>query len=150
LSLDSYGRSLDDFDDVDAAVLAIKTHLATKIEPVGWLWPDDTGRSPRGNVIYLTAEDTLDDTVVPPLMAAGGDCSCIYFYKVTKLKDGRKRMSSLLTDLEILEQEIQRIVIAVIFDPMSAYFGNGRIDSHNNTELRAVLGPITDLVERTT
>jgi hypothetical protein len=123
-------------------------YIAARISR-GDLWPDGT-RAPLGNVIILTAEDTLEDTVVPRLVAADADLGRIYFYKMTKLKNGRKRMFSLLTDLELLESKIREVgnVIAVIFDPMSAYFGNGRLDSHNNTELRSVLGPISDLAER--
>jgi putative DNA primase/helicase len=124
-------------------------YIAAQIS-CGGPWPDGSGRAPIGNIIYLTAEDTLDDTVVPRLVAAGADLSRIYFCTMTRMKNGRKRMFSLLTDLELLESKIREVgnVIAVIFDPMSAYFGNGRLDSHNNTELRSVLGPISDLAER--
>src|SRR5262249_32670992 len=36
-------------------------------------WPCGEGRAPIGNVILLTAEDDLDDTVIPRLIAAGAD-----------------------------------------------------------------------------
>src|SRR4026209_3015974 len=39
----------------------------------GGTWPNNEGRAPRGSVIFLSAEDGAEDTLVPRLIAAGAD-----------------------------------------------------------------------------
>jgi putative DNA primase/helicase len=116
----------------------------------GCTWPNgDPGIGEPANVIMLTAEDVIDQTVVPRLMAAGADLSRVYFLTYIKT-DEKKRQFILEEDLETLEKEIARIgnVALVTVDPITAYMG-GRIDSHNTTQVRSQLGPLKDLSERT-
>src|SRR4029077_14633417 len=58
-----------------------------------------------------------------------------------------KRMVSLQTDLEMLQQKITAIgnVALVLIDPISAYLGVGKMDSYRTTDVRAVLGPVVNL-----
>ncbi len=66
-----------------------------------------------------------------------------------KAEDGKGRRSfSLQADLLLLEIEIQRIgdVKLIIIDPVSSYLG--KVDSHKNAELRAVLEPIGEMASR--
>jgi len=112
----------------------------------GAAWPCDEGTARQGSVILLTAEDDLADTVKPRLAAAGADMSRVHVLKM--VKDGsKKRMFSLITDLDVLRKEIARIggVVQVQIDPISAYQGVGRIDSFRTTDVRAVLAPVVDL-----
>ncbi len=62
-------------------------------------WPCGEGIAPQGNVILLTAEDDIADTVVPRLAAAGADLERIEIVKMVRA-DGRDRMFSLVTDLD--------------------------------------------------
>jgi hypothetical protein len=61
--------------------------------------------------------------------------------------DGRKRMFSLITDLELLRREVIEVgdVRMIQIDPMSSYLGHGKMDSFRTTDVRAVLGPVCEL-----
>jgi putative DNA primase/helicase len=109
------------------------------------------GYAPDGNVIILTAEDDLKRTVVPRLNAAGADLKRIKLIKMIRRPDQSKRMFNLVDDLTRLEEEIERMgnVALVIIDPISAYLGVRRVAGGSSTDVRGVLGPVTDLAERT-
>jgi hypothetical protein len=109
-------------------------------------WPCDEGQAPLGNVILLTAEDDLDDTVVPRLDAAGADRDRVEIVKMVR-EDGRPRMFSLISDLELLRQKVAEVgdVRVILIDPISAYLGVKKIDSFRTTDVRAILGPLKEL-----
>jgi hypothetical protein len=111
-------------------------------------WPCGEGCAPLGNVIVLTAEDDINDTIVPRLMAAGADLKRVTIIKMVH-EAGKERMFSLITDLAVLRQKIIEIgnVTMVLIDPISAYLGIGKIDSFRATDVRAVLGPLKMLAE---
>jgi AAA domain len=46
----------------------------------GIAWPDGANGQGRRNVIMMTAEDNLDDTLVPRLIAAGADLKRVRFF----------------------------------------------------------------------
>jgi putative DNA primase/helicase len=108
-------------------------------------WPCDEGRAIKGKVLMLGAEDDDSDTVVPRLVAAGADLTQIEI--VHMVCDTKKRMFSLVTDLELLRQKIKQVgdVKLVLIDPISAYLGVGKVDSFRTTDVRAVLAPLVDL-----
>jgi DNA polymerase len=112
----------------------------------GQLWPCDEGIAPIGNVILLTAEDDPDDTVVPRLIAAGADLDRVEIVQMIRT-GGKRRMFSLVSDLEFLRQKIVTVgdVRMVQIDPISAYLGVKQIDSFRTPDVRAVLGPVTAL-----
>jgi putative DNA primase/helicase len=113
----------------------------------GGEWPCGEGRSPRGSVIVLSAEDGAADTVVPRLMAAGADCERVRL--VTAVQDQHRRTFDLSVDFALLETEITRIgdVRLVIIDPISSYLGAG-VDSHVNAAVRRVLEPVSEFAAR--
>jgi hypothetical protein len=116
----------------------------------GGAWPDGCNGAPAGNVIMLTAEDCLDQTIVPRLIAAGADRDRVFVLKKIK-KDNKERMFLLSEDLEELERMIVRIgnVLLITIDPITAYMGSGgKFDSHRATDVRGQLGPLADLAER--
>jgi hypothetical protein len=110
-------------------------------------WPCGEGFAPLGSVILLTAEDGINDTVVPRLLAAGADLDRIEIVSMVVTSGNRDRMFNLGTDLELLRQKIVEVgdVKLVLIDPISAYLGTGKIDSFRTTDVRAVLGPLVDL-----
>jgi hypothetical protein len=110
-------------------------------------WPCGEGFAPLGNVILLTAEDGIEDTVVPRLLAAGADLDRIEIVSMVVASGNRDRMFNLGTDLELLREKIAEVgdVKLVLIDPISAYLGTGKIDSFRTTDVRAVLGPLVDL-----
>jgi len=113
----------------------------------GGEWPCGEGRAPLGNVIILNAEDGAADSIVPRLMAAGADLCRVHVVSAVHHADAR-RAFNLQHDLHLLEKTIAEIgnVALVVIDPVSAYLG--RTDSHNNSEVRGVLGPLTEMAER--
>jgi putative DNA primase/helicase len=112
------------------------------------VWPCNEGRAILGNVLLLTAEDDVEDTIIPRLIAAGADLARVHIIKMVKpADDGARRMFSLVTDLQLLRQKIDQIgdVVLVVIDPLSAYLGVGKVDSYRTTDVRGVLSPLTDL-----
>jgi hypothetical protein len=114
----------------------------------GGEWPCDEGQAPKGNVILLTAEDDIEDTVKPRLLAADADVECVEIVRMVREgKDNKHRMFSLISDLSLLRQKIIEVgnVIAVMIDPISAYLGVKKMDSFRTNDVRAVLAPLVDL-----
>jgi putative DNA primase/helicase len=110
-------------------------------------WPCKEGKAPSGNVIIFSAEDDASDTLNPRLVAAGADLTRIKYVKMVKTETGDRRMFDLAADLDQLRTAIELVgkVVLVIFDPLNAYFGHGRIDTFRGSDVRAVLGPMSDL-----
>lgn len=107
----------------------------------GGCWPDGSQCEP-GNVIVWSGEDDPEDTLLPRLQAAGGDCSRIYFVEGMREATGRRPFDPAY-DMRKLLDAIERIGGArlVIIDPVvSAVVG----DSHKNTEVRRALQPLVD------
>jgi putative DNA primase/helicase len=111
-------------------------------------WPCGEGRAPKGNVILLTAEDDINDTIVPRLRAADADLDRVEIVKMVRQDGNRDRMFSLVTDLPLLRQKLAEVgdVKLVQIDPITAYLGNsnGKWDSYRTTDVRAVLGPVVE------
>jgi hypothetical protein len=112
----------------------------------GDLWPCNEGRAIKGNIVVLSAEDDINDTIVPRLRAAGADLDRVHIARMIRQGEG-KRMFNLVSDLELLRQKLDEIgdVVMVIIDPMSAYLGVGKVDSYRTTDVRGVLAPLTEL-----
>jgi hypothetical protein len=115
----------------------------------GKAWPDGSIIKAVGNVLMITAEDTLDQEVVPRLKAAGADLSRVFFLDYIKT-DKKHRQFLLAEDLEAIERKMQEIgdLALITVDPITAYMG-GKLDSHKATEVRSQLGPLKDFSERT-
>lgn len=115
----------------------------------GGRWPNEEGVSPTGSVIILSAEDDCADTIRPRLDAAGADAAKVLIVSAVQTSDGKGRRSfNLQADLTALEHEIDRAgdVLLVVIDPVSSYLG--KVDSHRNAELRAVLEPLGEMAAR--
>jgi putative DNA primase/helicase len=114
-------------------------------------WIGTADRPRRARVLMLSAEDGLADTVRPRFDAAGGDASMVSVIRSTESAGvpGRNRGTfNLAADLMLLEREIERHgdVDLVVIDPLSSYMLN--VDSHRNTDVRAVLEPMEEMAER--
>ncbi len=115
-------------------------------------WPDSpASTSAPGGVVLMSAEDDLADTIRPRLDAAGADVRRIH--ALTTVQTGvnfatRKPIFApfnLGEHLPMLEAAIRQTENCrlVIIDPISAYLG--QTDSHNNSEVRGVLAPLSAL-----
>jgi hypothetical protein len=111
-------------------------------------WPCNEGNAPKGNVIWFTAEDSIENTVKPRLVAAGADLDRVEIAQMVD-EQNKPRMFNLATDLPLLEQKIAEIgdVVLIVIDPVSAYLGAGKINNSSTTDVRAVLAPLTKLAE---
>jgi hypothetical protein len=112
-------------------------------------WPCGEGRATLGSVVILTAEDNVQSTLVPRLMAAAADTSKVHFVTgVKERNESGERLFNLTKDLDLLDAAISRLggVQLVIIDPVNAYIG--KTDSFKDAEVRQVLTPMAQLAER--
>lgn len=119
-------------------------------------WPcDGAGRAEPAGVVLLSAEDDIQDTIVPRLIAAGADRSrilamrAIYQPQLALVPGVEKPVPfSLLEHLPQLEELIRRAAPCrlVIVDPVSAFLAG--TDTHNNAEVRSVLAPLAEMAAR--
>jgi len=113
-------------------------------------WPDQTKCNP-GNVIFLSAEDNAEDTLVPRLMAAGADLQKIALIDSVKRLIANENSIEDLFDINADIAELNNFLasmqgVSVIFiDPITAYVGD--IDDSKNTQVRATLAPLSKLAE---
>jgi len=111
-------------------------------------WPCGEGRAPLGSLIILAAEDSIEHTLVPRLIAAGADLSRVYFVQAAVTEDGKgRRTFNFQADLAKLKALIKDTsdAVLVIIDPVTAYMG--KIDGHKNTDVRGVLAPLGELAQ---
>jgi putative DNA primase/helicase len=124
----------------------IAIDIAARIT-MGDIWTD-AGRAPQGNVVILSAEDAVKDTLRPRLEVAGADLRRVHVMEAA-VQDGKERSFNLQSDLESLRVALGVIgaVVLVIIDPITSYMGH--IDSHRTTDVRAVLEPLARFAEDT-
>ena len=97
----------------------------------------------------MSAEDGVQDTIIPRLMAAGADRERVHIVSAATKPDGTGRKTfSLKTDVDLLEEMAKRIgtVRLIIVDPISAYMGGS--DGNGNVETREVLEPLAEMANR--
>ena len=131
----------------------ITLDLAARVSR-GTCWPDCTSSSNVvGGVVLLSAEDDLADTIRPRLDAAGADVNRISaLTAVRRIDPGSRRICedgfNLAVDLQALEQAILKVdnCRLVVVDPITAYLG--KADSYKNSEMRALLAPLSELASR--
>ncbi len=117
-------------------------------------WPcDEASQTEPGGVVLLSAEDDLKDTIRPRLDAAGADCGRIEAMRAIYRPDHRRGIEvavafTLVEHIHHVEALIGKVVACklVIVDPVSAFLGG--TDSHNNSEVRAVLAPLAEMAAR--
>jgi len=116
-------------------------------------WPDAPNAPfEPGDVVLLSAEDDVADTIRPRLDAAGADVGRIIAINAVRAPDKQGKLLTrpvdLSQDVEYVEAAIDQLARArlVVVDPISAYMGV--TDSHKNAETRAMLARLADLAAR--
>lgn len=127
--------------------LDLAAHVST-----GNAWPDGAP-GVRGDVLLLSAEDGLADTIAPRLHAAGADLQHVHALTEVPTRDdeGNDRMvpPSLPRDILTIKLLVQRHQVKlVIVDVLMAYL-NGGVDSHRDQDVRGVLHQLAALAEST-
>lgn len=116
----------------------------------GRAWPDGAPADVRGDVLIFTAEDGIDDTVKPRVLAAGGDPDAVHFVETVRPGRGDDR-SFTLNDAKLLAHELAvraeqgRPVRLVTIDPLVAFLGPH--DTHVDAAVRQALTPLALLAE---
>jgi putative DNA primase/helicase len=111
----------------------------------GQHWPNGA-LAPLGDVVILASEDSIDDTWVPRLMAAGADLCRVHFIKMV-IEHGKRRTFNLQSDLDALGKTLNALPKPqlVIIDPITSYLG--KVDAHRTPDVRAVMEPVTAFAE---
>jgi hypothetical protein len=107
----------------------------------GGEWPDG-GHVPKGKFIIISGEDDWRDTIVPRLEVNEADKTQIVHLKM------KGEWFDLTHDLPRLAATIKEIegVIGVLIDPATAFLSKpGKTDSHRQSDVRAILGPLNEL-----
>jgi putative DNA primase/helicase len=129
----------------DVGKSQIGAHIAARVTN-GQHWPNGA-RAPLGDVIILASEDSVEDTWVPRLMAAGADLDRVHFVKMVIDERGKRRTFNLQSDLDALGETLNALQNPqlVIIDPITSYLG--RVDAHRTPDVRAVMEPVTAFAE---
>jgi hypothetical protein len=101
---------------------------------------------PPCDVLLINCEDDVADTIYPRLLAAGADLGRVFMVDGIKTKEGKTAPFS-LAHYEAMNKELRErpgIRLAVI-DPAGAFIGRTGIDDHKDSQLRALLGPLTEV-----
>lgn len=126
--------------------LTFAAHIST-----GKPWPDGTP-CPVGDVVIMSAEDGLADTIRPRLDAAEGDP--VRVHALTSVpyptEDGEVRhRPPTLADIpairHVIEQTRARLLVV---DVLMAYMP-GKVDSHRDQDVRGVLHQLAAIAEQT-
>lgn len=125
--------------------------LAARITKGESMPGETSGREPA-NVVMLVAEDALDVTVVPRLVAAGADLGRIDFLTVTRDEKGQIVPFHLSDDCDRLREKCREVdALFVVVDPLVSYLGSRRgktLNTGNDLEVRKALAPLKELAEQ--
>jgi hypothetical protein len=116
----------------------------------------DGARPEVGDVILLSAEDDIGDTIRPRLEAAGADLArCWVLPDVTPHVDSHKekpqppRPPELPADLDALEGMVKdKAAALVVIDPLMAFL-SGQVNAHVDQDIRRVLSSVGYMAART-
>lgn len=124
------------------------------IVSAGLSWPDGAPCE-RGNVLYLTTEDTPSTTIVPRLRVAGADMTPGRGVRVDRgyyvdQRTGQRKPLTLPDDLKDLEHIIRRDNFKLlVIDPLVGFLSSD-INTHNDNEVRRkAMDPLAAMGERT-
>jgi hypothetical protein len=101
-------------------------------------------------VLLVSCEDDPHDTIRPRLDAAGADVRLIDHLTGIRGTDGKVCPFNLLY-VHLVAERVRRdrTIKLVLIDPVSAYVGGTGVDDHNDSDLRALLGPLATLAADT-
>jgi putative DNA primase/helicase len=91
----------------------------------------------------------IADTIRPRAEAAGADLDRIHYLRLVVDEKGQRSTFSLQYDLTRLRDAFAEIgdVAMVIIDPVTAYLGAGKLDTHRTADVRAVLSPLAEFAD---
>lgn len=141
--------TLDGDPGLGKSTLALE--IAATVTTAG-VWPDGTDCERPGSVLLLSAEDGLADTVRPRLDAAGADVTMVHAVEgvPTVSSDGEITLRPpTLADVHALELAVADTgARLIVVDVIMSFLPSGT-DSHRDQDVRAVLGRLAGLADRT-
>lgn len=100
------------------------------------------------NVLMLSDEDAIEETVRPRLEAAGANLDRVKFLRGVIRKDSNDHRYILSEDGDLIKAAVRQHKIGLItIDPITGYFG--KTNSHQTTDVRHSLRPLGDVSEET-
>jgi RecA-family ATPase len=117
----------------------------------GMVMPDGSQGDVIGpaDVIVLSAEDGIADTIRPRLEAAGADLARVFVLESFEDTDGLARLPEIPTDLDLIEEIVAaRQAALLIVDPLMAFLA-AATNSFRDQDVRRALAPVKLLSERT-
>lgn len=124
--------------------LDIAAHVTT-----GAAWPDGSAGCEPANVLLLTAEGGLADTVSPRIRAAQGDTSKMFALSEV-FKDGKEVAITLTDALPQIAQAVREQHIGLIVVDVLISFLGSDTNSYKDQDIRAqVMAPLKRLCEET-
>jgi len=119
------------------------------IVTTGGTWPDNRKKQCKvGNVILISAEDSLEHTIRTRLEANSANMDKIYHLDGIGDYNSGNNLFNLKSNLNELETMINEIngVSMIVIDPLSAFIAG--VDSYKNTDVRSMLAPLSKLAEK--
>lgn len=112
-------------------------------------WPDIREPIEPGATVFIVAEDDAADTIKRRARLAGADLSLIHIEQgVTRTADGEPRYCCLDSDIGAIEDAVVRNnAKLLVIDPVSSFLGD--VNSHRDSDVRSVLGPLVKMAART-
>ena len=106
---------------------------------------EGASRAPQ-NVVYMSREDGLADSLVPRSIAAGADRTRIFAVEGVRRRGVVNTFS--FKDLDLLEDVVaHKQPGLVVVDPLQSFFGAG-VDLHRSNETRPLLDQLGKMAER--
>jgi AAA domain-containing protein len=136
---------LDGDPDVGKSTLSIE--IAARVSR-GAEMPDGTEGIKASDVVLLSGEDDLEDTIVWRLLAANADIDRVHYVHAA-LDDEGELPVTIPRDLGLIEQLVlSNNAALVIVDVLDEYLDE-RVDSHKNQSVRRVLQQVRAMARRT-
>jgi hypothetical protein len=121
--------------------------IAAKVT-TGSPFPDRTRPEPA-DVLLLSAEDEIGDTIRPRLEAAGADLARAWVLPDVREEGEPPRPPELPADLDRLEAMVKdRAAALVVVDPLMAFL-SGQVDAHRDQDVRRALAAMAGMAART-
>lgn len=116
----------------------------------GGRWPDGT-KAPKGDVIYVSAEDGESDTIRPRLDKLGANTAHIHGIGIAVPRDeGSSLALSLVDHLDGIEAAVRdKEAVMLVLDPLLAFTGGRAVDTNKPNEVRPLLMRVAEMAERT-
>lgn len=111
--------------------------------------PGDTARRSPQDILLLSPEDGIGDTIKPRLRVAGADMSRVHVLSTYRDAHGIERDVTFPSAAPIIEAEARRVnACLLVIDPIMACLDGG-VKTSDDTQVRAALRPLAHACEAT-